>query len=281
MAKKKNRLPRKYYLTILALIIIASILLVIFQTTPNSTPPPQNTPQSSSNVIFEKLPEWKSDAIWTTPKDYTETNYLGEIHGKVSTVTITTDSPGLTHFEDVNYLNSLGYEIDINLYADGPGSSMWGYKKGDENNFELVIFSYTTTPTDKSPDKPVEFNCPCEMKIQVFVGSSKNTDSQKASLSNPASENCIAQGGTLTIETRGDGGQFGLCNFEDNMSCEEWALYRGECPAGGVKTTGFDNIEQMYCAWLGGKTSAVENSTCTLPNGNTCATSDLYNGKCS
>lgn len=281
MAKKKNRLPRKYYLTTLALIITGSILLVIFQTTPSFTPPAQDTIQSSPNIIFEKLPEWKSDTVWSVPKDHTETNYLGEIHGKVSTATIIADSPGLTHFEDVDYLNSLGYEIDINLYADGPGSSMWGYKKGDKDNFELIIFSHTTTPTDKSFDKPVEFNCPCEMELQVFVGSSQNAAPEKTSLSNPASENCTAQGGTLTIKTRGDGGQFGLCTFEDNMSCEEWALYRGECPVGGIKITGFDDIGQMYCAWLGGKTLAIENSACTLPNGDTCATSDLYSGKCS
>ncbi len=30
-------------------------------------------------------------------------------------------------------------------------------------------------------------------------------------LANPASVNCTEQGGTLTIETRGDGGEFGVC----------------------------------------------------------------------
>ena len=29
-------------------------------------------------------------------------------------------------------------------------------------------------------------------------------------IANPASENCIAQGGTLQIVTRGDGGQYGM-----------------------------------------------------------------------
>src|SRR5262245_52405113 len=40
---------------------------------------------------------------------------------------------------------------------------------------------------------------------------------------NPASENCVAQGGRLVIETAGDGGEFGVCLFEDNRQCEEWA----------------------------------------------------------
>lgn len=84
----------------------------------------------------------------------------------------------------------------------------------------------------------------------------------------------------LEIKKMGSGGEYGLCMFEDNQACEEWALMRGECPIGGVKTTGFDNIEQQYCAWLGGQTLAEANATCTLPNGKTCSDTDLYNGKC-
>lgn len=101
-----------------------------------------------------------------------------------------------------------------------------------------------------------------------------------ASLSNPASDYCIKAGGTLQSETRGDGGEYSICEFEDNQSCEEWALYRGNCPIGGIKTIGFDTPEEVYCALVGGKTLAVPNSKCTLPDGNTCSSMDLYNGKC-
>lgn len=104
--------------------------------------------------------------------------------------------------------------------------------------------------------------------------------SSKTQLANPASVNCEKQGGTLVMKKNGAGGEYGLCVFEDNMACEEWALFRGECPVGGVKTTGYDNVEQMYCAWLGGKTLAVENATCTLPSGKTCGTEAVFNGLC-
>jgi len=100
-------------------------------------------------------------------------------------------------------------------------------------------------------------------------------------IANPASVNCSKVGGNLTIEERSDGGQYGLCYFEDNRACEEWALMRGECPVGGVKTTGFDAIDQKYCAWSGGQTFAVPNSICTFKNGSKCSTLDFYNGKCS
>ena len=44
---------------------------------------------------------------------------------------------------------------------------------------------------------------------------------------------CAQKGGTLQIEQRPDGGQYGVCVFTDNRQCEEWALFRVECPAGG------------------------------------------------
>ena len=97
---------------------------------------------------------------------------------------------------------------------------------------------------------------------------------------NPASVNCLKVGGSLSIKKRGDGGEYGLCSFEENRACEEWALLRGECPVGGRKTTGFDTIDQSYCAWSGGQTLAVANSVCTFSNGSKCSTLDFYNGKC-
>lgn len=99
-------------------------------------------------------------------------------------------------------------------------------------------------------------------------------------MSNPASEYCIKVGGTLETETRGDGGEYSICNFKDNMSCEEWALYRKDCPVGGVKTSGYDTPEEIYCVQQGGKTITKPNSKCTLPGDTTCSNEDLYNGKC-
>lgn len=99
-------------------------------------------------------------------------------------------------------------------------------------------------------------------------------------IANPASTNCTDQGGKLVINKRGDGGEYGLCYFDDNRACEEWAMFRGNCPVGGVKTTGFDTIDQSYCAWLGGQTFAQTDSVCTFKDGSKCSTIDLYNGKC-
>ena len=65
-----------------------------------------------------------------------------------------------------------------------------------------------------------------EVETQVKNSPSSNIFGGSASLSNPASEYCIKVGGTLEPLTRGDGGEYSLCQFEDDQACEEWALYR-------------------------------------------------------
>lgn len=98
--------------------------------------------------------------------------------------------------------------------------------------------------------------------------------------SNPASEYCIKVGGELQSQTRGDGEEYDICSFGNDKSCEEWALYRRNCPPEGVKTLGFGSPEEIYCALIGGKTTAEPDADCTLPGGKVCSNSDLYNGKC-
>ncbi len=100
-------------------------------------------------------------------------------------------------------------------------------------------------------------------------------------LANPASVNCSKSGGHLVIEKRGDGGEYGVCYFDDNKACEEWALFRGECPKGGVKTIGLDSVDQKYCAWSGGQTLAVANAVCTFKDVKKCLTETFYNCNCS
>lgn len=105
-------------------------------------------------------------------------------------------------------------------------------------------------------------------------------NNEVAYMTNPASLNCKEKGGISKIETKEDGSQYGLCMFEENRACEEWALLREDCPIGGRKTTGYDTIDQKYCAWSGGTTTATANSICTFKNGKTCPTIDFYKGTC-
>jgi putative hemolysin len=124
-----------------------------------------------------------------------------------------------------------------------------------------------------------------ELAKSIEIGSQPASGGQ---IANPASVNCIKQGGTLTIQKRGDGGEYGICMFEDNRQCEEWALLYGECPVGGLKVTGYITPAAQYCAITGGTYTVTGNSntpdetgTCAFKNGQTCDAGDYYNGKCS
>jgi hypothetical protein len=107
------------------------------------------------------------------------------------------------------------------------------------------------------------------------------------SLANPASANCQKQGGELTIEQRGDGGEYGVCRFTDNRQCEEWALLRGTCPPGGVKVTELVTPAARYCVITGGRYRVTgdagtghERGECTFANGATCDAWMYFDGKC-
>ena len=120
------------------------------------------------------------------------------------------------------------------------------------------------------------------------VEPSKSTDNGNApvSMANPASQNCEKVGGRLSIMKRGDGGEYGVCLFEDNRQCEEWTLMRGDCPVGGLKITGYITPAAQYCAITGGEyaitdgKAEIEQGTCKLKGGKMCDVWDLFNGKC-
>jgi putative hemolysin len=108
-----------------------------------------------------------------------------------------------------------------------------------------------------------------------------------AAIANPASTRCADVGGRLAIEKTQRGAEYGVCLFEDNRQCEEWALLRGECPAGGLKVTGYATEAARYCAITGGRydvrgNSGAENEqgTCTLSSGKVCAADAYLIGEC-
>jgi putative hemolysin len=104
---------------------------------------------------------------------------------------------------------------------------------------------------------------------------------------NPASQHCLAQGGSLVIESDGSGGQFGVCRFDDNRQCEEWALLRGDCPAGGVRITGYVTPAARYCVLRGASYQVLsasnlpsEQGRCSFADGKSCAAGAFFTGLC-
>lgn len=139
------------------------------------------------------------------------------------------------------------------------------------------VYYLSTAVAQKTPQQNTDRIYPTITPTPIKSG---QTPQKSQSLANPASVYCGKQGGTTVIQTNGSGGQYGLCDFGSGMMCEEWAMYRGECPTDGIRTTGYDNIQQKYCAWSGGQTLAVQNATCTFKNGKSCSVEAFYNGSC-
>ena len=88
------------------------------------------------------------------------------------------------------------------------------------------------------------------------------------------------------MERRPDGGEFGVCLFEDNRQCDEWALLCGDCPAGGLRITGYATEAARFCAINGGRyvvtsaPQAAETGDCALPGGATCSAEAYFTGAC-
>lgn len=152
----------------------------------------------------------------------------------------------------------------------------------------IVIFGlYKSNFADK--DEPVA--CTMEAKIcpdGTAVGRSGPncefvpcSEKPNVNLANPASVNCTEKGGTLIMKEN-KLGQYGICVFEDNRQCEEWALLRGECPMGGLKITGYENDAQIYCAITGGTVGGLGTATpmCKRIDGTYCNVEANLNGEC-
>jgi len=104
---------------------------------------------------------------------------------------------------------------------------------------------------------------------------------------NPASQHCLTQGGSLVIESDGSGGQVGVCRFDDDRQCEEWALLRGDCPAGGPRITGYVTPAARYCVLRGasyqvlsGSNLPSEQGRCNFADGKACSAGAFFNGLC-
>lgn len=118
--------------------------------------------------------------------------------------------------------------------------------------------------------------------VWYLNGLKDNSDNQTPiGLANPASENCIKNGGMLEMR-KNKLGEYGVCFFEDNRQCEEWALLRGQCPIGGLKITGYENEAEVYCAITGGKVEGVGTPTpmCKRIDGTYCSAQANLDGDC-
>jgi Tol biopolymer transport system component/putative hemolysin len=172
-------------------------------------------------------------------------------------------------------------EVSACHATNSDGTEIWsqiGYEVEGGNSFS--VRAYTSDAQPSSHDLVLQV-------LSALAFMPPEQPQAEAAIANPASQYCVDQGGTLEIEARGDGGQFGVCFFEDNRQCEEWAMLHGDCPVGGLKVTGYITPAARYCAITGGTyaittegSADTEQGTCTFKDGSQCDAWEHYNGAC-
>lgn len=109
---------------------------------------------------------------------------------------------------------------------------------------------------------------------------SNTTPTKAGAVASAAYSKCVQNGGFVTTARRGKSGYYQVCNFDDDMNCDLYALYSGQCPVGGVHTIGYSTTAQVYCALRGGKPQGNDNGQCKMPDGKVCSTASVYSGAC-
>lgn len=65
---------------------------------------------------------------------------------------------------------------------------------------------------------------------QIVDTSKTNELAQDTALSNPATVYCLQEGGEFVMKKTLDGATEGFCILPNDITCEVWAHYQGECP---------------------------------------------------
>ena len=157
----------KLLLVIIIGVVVVGLAVYLHSTRPQSNP--KSFVEQTTNPIFKNVNESLPQAGWSEETTASEQTAYGNLPGKEEIGKITVDQAYTHHFENPDVLKSLGYNEDLNLAADGPGSSTWGYIKTENGQSQIVLFSYSTIPSSNNPNKPIQFVCPCRVDLKVFI----------------------------------------------------------------------------------------------------------------
>lgn len=170
----------------------------------------------SSNRYFQEI-QVDDERIFT---DFDEGNrfayeYVGKLDNNIHVLLTWDISTGSGVFQNLTFVK---FEIQQGYDRDGI--------KPLKSLIMSVVRIVQTTIRSKS-----------QIKIQgnsVIIN--KNKSSMQTiifepaiSLANPASLNCKKLGGKL-VKKSDKGGEYSMCHLPDGRVCEEWKLFRKECP---------------------------------------------------
>ena len=132
---------------------------------------------------------------------------------------------------------------------------------------------------------------------QLAPGTTPSVTTPGSALANPAAVYCTQQPNTrYEIRTNPDGSQYGVCILPGGVECEEWAYYRGTCPAATTPTSispapttpgaAIANPSATFCVAKNYSYRIVTNpdgsqsGNCVFPSGKACDGWEYYRGEC-
>lgn len=106
----------------------------------------------------------------------------------------------------------------------------------------LVIAAFLVFETVKPmiAPTPTPTAIPTASAVPTVFATPAATAEPTAAIANPASVNCVENGGTLDLRTN-DLGAYGVCIFPDGSQCEEWAFFSGRCVKGNLFFADFND----------------------------------------
>lgn len=125
--------------------------------------------EMDDSSVFPQASKWLPEVVWTKPSSATIQTYYGKVRGVQITGKLVNRDGYIEHPEDPGFLKKLGFNEDLNLAADGPGSSSWGYLKNIGDEQQIVVFSYANEDMHPSNEGPLTASCPCTLNLAIFV----------------------------------------------------------------------------------------------------------------
>lgn len=170
MARRSSRISPIFAVLLLIILVFAGYIFFFTDFISFNKQVDESKVKPIDTSVFEEAESWVPEVVWSKPKAGSEKMYYGTAKGVKIVGTLVNREGTVDHFEDPKILKRLGYKEDLNLSADGPGSSMWGYSKENANGMmEIVTFSYDNKDMYESSDGPLVSECPCTLILTVFV----------------------------------------------------------------------------------------------------------------